>query len=115
MRDRVRSVRSGCVGIVCPGGLESQITMNREKRIAELTRLIKSEEISVENGATPQLDDNGNTKVQMSTCGNCGMSWNDALITGTTPAPSGRCPYEYIHAEIKELKRLERLELARSR
>lgn len=75
-------------------------------RIAELTAVFKSEEISEANGATPQRDDNGKVIEDIATCGTCGQSWNDALITGRTPAPSGRCPYEYIHAEIAELKKL---------
>jgi hypothetical protein len=32
------------------------------------------------------------------TCGTCGRSWDDGKITGWTPAPSGRCPFEYFHA-----------------
>lgn len=31
------------------------------------------------------------------TCGYCGRSWDDAIVTGWTPAPSGRCPFEYYH------------------
>jgi hypothetical protein len=27
----------------------------------------------------------------------CGLSWDDAVSTGWTPAPSGRCPFEYFH------------------
>lgn len=78
----------------------------REERIAELKALVRSELISEENGAEPQLDEYGKTKEDIATCGTCGMSWNDALITSRTPAPSGRCPYEYIHPEIVELKKL---------
>lgn len=33
------------------------------------------------------------------TCGSCGRSWDDAVITGVTPAPSARCPFEYYHEE----------------
>lgn len=33
------------------------------------------------------------------TCGTCGLSWDDAIPTAWTPAPSGRCPFEYFHAE----------------
>jgi len=33
------------------------------------------------------------------TCGDCGLSWNDAVPTAWTPAPSGRCPFEYFHAD----------------
>jgi hypothetical protein len=28
------------------------------------------------------------------TCGTCGRSWDDSIITGVTPTPSGRCPFE---------------------
>jgi hypothetical protein len=31
------------------------------------------------------------------TCGSCGLSWDDAISTSWTPAPSGRCPFEYQH------------------
>jgi hypothetical protein len=60
-------------------------------RIAELEETIAADEISEDNGATPQLDDNGNVREVIATCGECGMSWNDALISGRTPAPSARC------------------------
>ncbi len=31
------------------------------------------------------------------TCGTCGRSWDDAISTSMTPAPSARCPFEYYH------------------
>ena len=31
------------------------------------------------------------------TCGVCGRSWDDAIVTSWTPAPSARCPFEYFH------------------
>ncbi len=31
------------------------------------------------------------------TCGTCGLSWDDSLPTEYTPAPGGRCPFEYFH------------------
>lgn len=31
------------------------------------------------------------------TCGTCGRSWDDGKVTGWTPTPSGRCPFEYFH------------------
>jgi hypothetical protein len=76
-------------------------------RLAELEAVIKPELISVENGAQPQLDEMGNIKEDLATCGMCGLTWNDALITNRTPAPSARCPYENIHPEIAEWKRLK--------
>lgn len=30
-------------------------------------------------------------------CNTCGLSWDDALVTGLTPAPSARCPFEPFH------------------
>ena len=32
------------------------------------------------------------------TCGDCGRTWDDAIATSYTPAPSARCPFEYFHA-----------------
>lgn len=31
------------------------------------------------------------------TCGTCNRSWDDAIATAWTPAPSGRCPFETFH------------------
>jgi hypothetical protein len=79
-------------------------------RIRELRDEIEAAEISEDNGAEAKHDDEGNVVVRMATCGDCGLSWNDALVTSRTPTPSGRCPYEPIHDEIAELKTLEALE-----
>lgn len=35
------------------------------------------------------------------TCGACGRSWNDHHSSGWTPAPSGRCPFEYDHRSLR--------------
>lgn len=32
-------------------------------------------------------------------CGSCGFRWDDTLSTDLTPAPAGRCPNEYNHAD----------------
>ncbi len=32
-------------------------------------------------------------------CGDCGLAWDDSIITGWTPVPSGRCPFEYFHKD----------------
>ena len=53
---------------------------------------------------TPQHDENGKVIENISTCGTCGRRWNDAMITGWTPAPSGRCPFEYWHGEKQTAK-----------
>jgi hypothetical protein len=81
--------------------------MKLKSRIAVLRSIIAADEISVVNGATPQIDEDGKVVEDIATCGNCGTSWNDALITGRTPAPSARCPYEQIHSEVAELRKLE--------
>ena len=31
------------------------------------------------------------------TCGTCGRSWDDAVVTSLTPAPAARCPFEDYH------------------
>ncbi len=33
----------------------------------------------------------------LATCGTCGRTWDDSISTGWTPAPGGRCPFEYQH------------------
>ena len=33
------------------------------------------------------------------TCGTCDRSWDDSVVTGITPAPAARCPFEYDHDE----------------
>jgi hypothetical protein len=30
-------------------------------------------------------------------CGICGRTWDDSIITSMTPVPSARCPFEYYH------------------
>lgn len=34
------------------------------------------------------------------TCGNCGLSWDDGINTGITPAPAARCPFEWFHDSL---------------
>jgi hypothetical protein len=33
----------------------------------------------------------------IATCGHCERSWDDGHVSTWTPAPSGRCPFEYDH------------------
>lgn len=35
--------------------------------------------------------------VDPATCGTCGLTWDDGIVTSWTPAPSARCPFEYFH------------------
>ncbi len=46
------------------------------------------------------------TAMDRVTCGVCGLSWDDDVITSYTPAPSGRCPFEWWHEEL-EVEELE--------
>lgn len=78
-------------------------------RVEELREEFEREEITEDNGAEAQRDENDKVKEDIATCGTCGKSWNDALISSRTPAPSGRCPYEHIHEELAELTKLESL------
>ena len=48
-------------------------------------------------GAEPVYDENGAERVNVLTCGYCEKSWNDAAVSGRTPVPSGRCPFEDDH------------------
>ncbi len=74
--------------------------------IASLEAIIAAERARVIDGET-RYDENGEPVVIVATCGTCGESWNDAIMGTYTPAPSGRCPFEYVHAEIATLKRLK--------
>jgi len=37
------------------------------------------------------------------TCGTCRRKWDDAVVTGWTPAPSARCPFEHLHPQYETL------------
>ena len=39
----------------------------------------------------------GDKAKDKATCGYCGLSWDDAIGTSYTPAPSARCPFEHFH------------------
>ena len=60
---------------------------------------------SVNSNAAPKIPSNfevqplkpGEVAKDKATCGTCGLSWDDGKITGMTPAPSGRCPFEAFH------------------
>lgn len=46
--------------------------------------------------------DPGATAKGKATCGVCGLSWDDSIITSMTPAPSARCPFESFHRDDEE-------------
>jgi hypothetical protein len=39
----------------------------------------------------------GDKAQDKATCGHCGLSWDDGIVTSMTPAPSARCPFEAFH------------------
>ena len=39
-------------------------------------------------------DDEGEPIIELTTCGNCGRSWNNAASTSITPTHGPRCPWE---------------------
>ncbi len=46
--------------------------------------------------------DDADDAVDPVTCGTCGRSWDDAIPTSMTPAPSARCPFEPFHDDDEE-------------
>lgn len=36
-------------------------------------------------------------RLELAYCGTCRRYWDDGKVTGMTPVPSGRCPFEYYH------------------
>lgn len=53
------------------------------------------------NGVREVLDvphyQSGHDDTDVATCGDCGRSWDDRVVTAITPTPSARCPFEYEH------------------
>lgn len=45
-----------------------------------------------------------NRAVGLVECYNCGLCWDDDVVTSMTPAPSGRCPFEAFHLPAPEAK-----------
>lgn len=76
-------------------------------RISELRDEIDAEDPAGDESPSDEKEDH---EPMLVTCGECGKTWDDARVTGRTPTPSGRCPFEYVHDEIRELKTLEALE-----
>lgn len=90
------------------GSMEgNNMAKSKAARIKELEAIIGARVVSEANGATPRYDEDGKLIEDIMTCGTCGTSWNDALISERTPTPSARCPYEYEHQDIAELRRLK--------
>ena len=83
------------------GRTNKQRTAKAEHAAQALERLARHIDIDqmtryLANG-DPQHDENGAVVVDTVTCGSCGRTWNDALVTAYTPAPAARCPFEAWH------------------
>lgn len=57
--------------------------------------MLEPEDIPADFPVKPLQD--GQSAKDKVTCGTCGLSWDDAISTSWTPAPGGRCPFEYFH------------------
>lgn len=81
------------------------------ERIEELQAEIEEDESEVREAEeeAAQRIDSDHTRC-MATCGECGRSWDDNVVTGRTPAPSARCPFEASHEAMRELAILEALQ-----
>lgn len=53
----------------------------------------------IRRGRKNRSGPNGEHVPRMTTCGACGRTWDDGRGSELTPAPSARCPFEYVHAE----------------
>lgn len=60
-----------------------------------------SNEISIPTDyeVQPLSADQVATAIEPTTCGTCGLTWDDGIVTSMTPAPSARCPFEAFHID----------------
>ena len=48
------------------------------------------------------IDPGDPSAIAPATCGTCGLTWDDGVVTSMTPAPSARCPFEAFHEDEDE-------------
>lgn len=48
------------------------------------------------------IDPDDPAAIDPATCGTCELTWDDGIGTTWTPAPSGRCPFEYFHRDEED-------------
>jgi hypothetical protein len=76
--------------------------MAKKSTPANLERAIIASRTTVANCAIPEdfpvrpLEEHDDAECR-TTCGSCGRSWDDAVITSYTPVPAARCPFETWH------------------
>ena len=81
--------------------VQSLLTLRDQKKLLKRMENLEKEQIVLEipeDYPVRPLKEN-DPATNRATCGNCGLSWDDAIITSMTPAPSARCPFEYFHEE----------------
>jgi hypothetical protein len=44
----------------------------------------------------------GEPAIDKCRCYTCGLAWDDGIVTGITPAPGARCPFEPFHIEEED-------------
>lgn len=66
------------------------------------------------NGAIELTADEAARTPGAAQCGTCKRWWDDSRSTAVTPAPSGRCPFEYEHAPEPERPTLPPVPLFRA-
>ncbi|QRI45323.1 hypothetical protein SEA_FLOAT294_83 [Gordonia phage Float294] len=93
-RTGYRHYPSGVLEIGHVGEYLDAVRQDAARRGAEIT--IRGQEITAD----------GRTLAEIVQCGECGRYWDDAVTTSVTPAPSGRCPFEYDHGRPSSLARL---------
>lgn len=77
-------------------GRQVQIARN-EQDAARSIGLAECEPIEIPLDFPVQPLKMGQAAGDPGTCGTCGLSWDDSIATGYTPAPGGRCPFEEFH------------------
>jgi hypothetical protein len=59
--------------------------------------------VTHDNGVVEVLDkDAYGFPNDVATCGHCGRSWDDSVVSSMTPVPAARCPFEYEHEDDDE-------------
>jgi hypothetical protein len=84
-----------------PGALKNSIGLSRGSSkygSRENARQLKPSDIPSDYQVQPlKPGESAGKWTDKATCGTCGLSWDDGKVTGITPAPSGRCPFECFH------------------
>lgn len=77
-----------------------RITFQSEIEVAEgelVLKLLKRKLPKVPKDFPVKVLKPGAKAKDRATCGTCGRSWDDGIVTGLTPAAAARCPFEQYH------------------